>query len=61
MTSAGPVGIGDKLLMGKSVRAALPSTRPVDSGIYKYNLQRTTVASTGPVGSGTQYVYCLAT
>ena len=32
MTSTGQVGIGDKLLMGKSARAAVPRTGLVGSG-----------------------------
>ena len=49
MTSTGPVGIGDKLLMGISVRAAVTSTGPVGSGtLYVYFCCHMT--NTGPVG-----------
>ena len=51
MTSTGPVGIGDKILLVKFARAAITITGPVGSGT-RYIYWSCPMTSTGPVGVG---------
>ena len=51
MTSTRPVGVDDKLLMGKSVRSATTSTRPVGSStLYVYFCCHMTNTGPGRMG-----------